>query len=69
MKKLIVEISDLSASIQADELRNKALAEAKFSKLKSQVSSVKKNKSAVNMYNQSMGQINPVDPQFMDSKN
>jgi flagellar biosynthesis/type III secretory pathway chaperone len=69
MKKLIVEISDLSASIQAEELRNKALAEAKFSKLKSQVSSVKKNKSAVNMYNQSMGQINTVDPQFMDSKN
>lgn len=69
MQKLIEKISDLSASIQADELRNKALAEAKFSKLKSQVSSVKKNRSAVNSYNRSMGQINNVDPQFMDSKN
>ena len=69
MQSLISKISDLSASIQAAELRNTSLAEAKFSKLKGQLKQVKKNRTAVNSYYKSSANINTLDPQFLDSKN
>lgn len=68
MKELIPRISDLSATLQAEELRNKDLATAKFSSIRSQIAKVNKNRAAVDSYYKSMGKINLIDPQFMDKK-
>lgn len=68
MQNLITSITDLSATLQAEEHRNKEFADRKFAKIKERILSVTKNKNAVDSYHKSMGRINTIDPQFMDSK-
>ena len=48
MQMYIREITDLSATIQAQEKRNKQLAEVKFSNIKSKAKEVRKSQQAVN---------------------
>jgi hypothetical protein len=64
----IREITDLSATIQAQEKRNKQLAETKFSNIRSKAKEVRKSQKAVNTYYKTMMDRNYVDPQFYDSK-
>lgn len=69
MQNLISDLTALSATIQAEELRNKDLATAKFARVRAQAKKVNSLKGAVNSYNQNMGKLNIVDPQFLDKKN
>jgi flagellar biosynthesis/type III secretory pathway chaperone len=68
MQMYIREITDLSATIQAQEKRNKQLAETKFSNIRSKAKEVRKSQKAVNTYYKTMMDRNYVDPQFYDSK-
>lgn len=68
MQDKIRRISDLTADIEAKEHKNRELAVAKFSTLRTQIREVNKSQSAVNTYYQSMSRVNLVDPQFMDKK-
>ena len=69
MQNLISELTALSATVQAEELRNKDLATAKFAQVRAQAKKVNSLQGAVNSYNQNMGKLNVVDPQFLDKKN
>jgi hypothetical protein len=69
MQTLISELTALSATVQAEELRNKDLATAKFARVRSQAKKLNSVKGAVNSYTQNMGKLNVVDPQFLDKKN
>lgn len=68
MKTLIRQITDRSAQIQSQEIRNKENAEGKFSYIKDQVKKITKSQKAVNTYYRNMMKVNYVDPQFMDDK-
>lgn len=68
MKTLIRQITDRSAQIQSQELRNKENAEGKFSYIKDQVKKITQSQKAVNTYYRNMMKVNYVDPQFMDDK-
>lgn len=68
MQKLITEITDKSVSIQAEEERNKALIENRFSREKNRIKSGRsQSKVAMDYYN-SMNKLNHVDSQFWDKK-
>ncbi len=68
MKKLILEVTDLSERVRAGEKINADLARAKFSGIKNQIKMVRKSRTAVNNYYNSMMRTNYYDPQFYDSK-
>lgn len=68
MKMLIRQITDRSAQIQSQEIRNKENAEGKFSYIKDQVKKITMSQKAVNTYYRNMMKVNYVDPQFMDDK-
>lgn len=68
MKILIRQITDRSAQIQSQEIRNKENAEGKFSYIKDQVKKITMSQKAVNTYYRNMMKVNYVDPQFMDDK-
>lgn len=68
MKTLIRQITDRSAQIQSQEIRNKENAEDKFSYIKDQVKKITQSQKAVNTYYRNMMKVNYVDPQFMDDK-
>lgn len=68
LQTLIRQISDRSAQIEAQELRNSEVAKDKFTYIKDQVKKITKSQKAVNSYYQSMMKVNYVDPQFMDNK-
>jgi len=68
MQMLIRDITDLSATIQAQEKRNKDLATQKFSNIRGKAKEVRKSQKAVNTYYRNMMERNFVDPQFLDSK-
>lgn len=66
LKELIKSVTEKSASLQALEMRNKALIEGTFSKTRNEIKQSKLGqKAAINYYNR-MNQINTVDPQLMD---
>ena len=68
MQKLITEITEKSVSIQAEEERNKALIENRFSREKNRIKSGRsQSKVAMDYYN-SMNKLNHVDSQFWDKK-
>ena len=68
LQKLISEITARSTSIQAEEARNKDLAQKKFATVKKQIKEAKTSRQVVNQYYQNMMKLNFVDPQFMDDK-
>ncbi len=69
MQKLIHDITDLSASIEADEHRNKRLAEQYFHTARSRMNQSKQTSAAAFNYYQTMNDFKNIPPQFMDTKN
>ena len=68
MQKLITEVTEKSVSIQAEEERNKAMIEKRFSREKNRIKSRRsQSKVAMDYYN-SMNKLNHVDSQFWDKK-
>lgn len=68
MQKLIKEITDKSAKLSAEELRNKNLIEKKFREERNNIKQSKMGTKAALNYYQKMNKINVVDPQLMDKK-
>ncbi len=69
MQDLIQEITGLSASIEAQEHRNKKLAEDYFSTARHQMNQSKQSSAAAFNYYQTMNNFKNIPPQFMDKKN
>ncbi len=68
MQKLITEVTEKSVSIQAEEERNKAMIEKRFSRARNRIKSGRsQSKVAMDYYN-SMNKLNHVDSQFWDKK-
>ncbi len=67
LQQLIKEVSELSATIQAQESRNKLQIERKFRELKQETKTAKRSVSMANKYYQNMSRVSS-EPQFMDSK-
>lgn len=69
MQGLIHDIMDMSASIEAEEHRNKKLAEQYFSIKRTQMNQSKMSSAAAFNYYQTMNNFKNIPPQFMDTKN
>jgi len=67
MQELIKEVTALSATIQAQEARNKVEVEFKFRQLREDAKTAKRSVSMANKYYQNMSKISS-EPQFMDKK-
>ena len=67
LQELIREATSLSATIQAQESRNKVRVDMKFRQLKSEAKTAKRSVSMANRYYQNMSKISS-EPQFMDQK-
>lgn len=68
IKELIKSVTEKSASVQALEMRNKAIIEAAFANARKEIKQTKLGqKAALNYYNK-MNNINTIDPQLMDKK-
>lgn len=68
MQDYIRRLTEKSASIQAQEMRNKDLMTQKFSTIKKQAREVRTSQKVVNQYYKNMMKTNYIDPQFTDSK-
>lgn len=68
LQALIQGITDRSVSIQAEEVRNKSLVEAKFQKEREKIQLGKSSMKVAKQYYASMNKTSVVDPQFMDNK-
>lgn len=68
MQDYIRRLTEKSATIQAEEARNKSLMEQKFTSVRKQVKEVRKSQKVVNQYYKNMMKTNYIDPQFTDSK-
>ena len=68
MQNLIRQLTDKSASIQAEEQRNKNLMQQKFTEVKKQVREIRSSQKVVNQYYRNMMKTNYIDPQFLDNK-
>lgn len=68
MQSYIREITDKSVEIQAQEARNKDLMTKMFASVRQQARSVRTGKQVTNRYQQTMSNINYLDPQFMDTR-
>lgn len=69
IQNLIHDITDASASIEAEEHRNKALAEKYFSVERDRMSTGKKSAAVAFNYYQTMSKSKEIPPQFLDKKN
>ena len=69
MQNLIREISGLSASIEAEEHRNKKLAEQYIHISRTKMNQNRQSSAAAFNYYQTMSNYRNVPPQFMDKKN
>lgn len=69
LQKLIARVTDLSVSIQAQEKRNKELAQVQFSRMRRKVRQVKQSNKAAEVYRNNMKRLNAVEAQFLDRKN
>lgn len=67
LQSLIREVSSLSASIQAQESRNRIQVERRFRQLKSDTKTAKRSMSMANQYYKNMSRVS-AEPQFMDKK-
>lgn len=68
MQDYIRKLTDKSATIQAQEARNKSLMEQKFTAVRRQVKEVRKSQKVVNQYYKNMMKTNYIEPQFTDRK-
>ena len=68
MQMLIRQLTEKSATIQAQEQRNKDLMKTKFTEVKTQVREVRSSQKVVNQYYKNMMKANYMEPQFMDNK-
>lgn len=68
LQTLITRVTEKSVSIQAQEARNKVLAEAFFAERKQELQKGRRNSRAAMNYYQSMSQSQVIMPQFMDKK-
>ncbi len=68
LQQLISQVTEKSVSIQAQEARNKVLAERFFASRKQELQKGKKSSRAALDYYLSMSQSQVVPPQFMDKK-
>ena len=69
IQELIRNITGKSASIEAEEHRNKRLAEKYFSTARGRISQNKQSSSAAFNYYQTMNNFKNIPPQFYDTKN
>lgn len=69
LQEMIAKITDQSVSLQAQEARNKRLAEQYFSRLKKEVKQGRVNSKAALDYYRNMNKSSVIQPQFMDKKN
>ena len=69
MQGLIHDITDLSASLEAQERRNKKLAEDFFSIQRQDMNHSRSSSAAAFNYYQTMNNFKNIPPQFMDKKN
>jgi hypothetical protein len=67
LKVLIKDVTELSVKVEADEARNKTLAQKCFSGLRRDVQHARSNVSKTNTYYQNMNRID-TSPVFMDTK-
>lgn len=68
LQKMIGEVTEMSVTIQAQEARNKVLAEKFFAEEKQKLQKGRKSSKAALNYYRSMKQSQVVSPQFMDKK-
>lgn len=68
MQELIREITDKSATVQAQEQRNHELAVKKFASVKKEIRQARTSNQAASQYYKSMAKMNVVDAQFLDKK-
>lgn len=68
MQDLIRRLTEKSANIQAQEIRNKGLMTQKFTAIRKQVREVRTSQKVVNQYYRNMMKTNYIDPQFTDMK-
>ncbi|WP_026521622.1 hypothetical protein [Butyrivibrio sp. VCB2001] len=69
IQKLIHSITDASVSIEAEERRNKSLAEKYFNGERERFANGKRSAAAAFNYYQTMSKSKDIPPQFMDKKN
>lgn len=68
IKELIKSVTELAVRVQAQEARNKVLAENRFAQMRKEVSNAKRNTQAASTYYNSMNKLN-FEPHLMDQKN
>ena len=68
MQEYICKLTDKSATIQAQEARNKDLMTQKFASVRKQVKEVRKSQKVVNQYYKSMMKANYMEAHFTDNK-
>lgn len=68
MQEYIRKLTDKSATIQAQEVRNKDLMTQKFASVRKQVKEVRKSQKVVNQYYKSMMKANYMEAHFTDNK-
>ena len=68
LQKKIAEVTEKSVAIQAQEARNKKLAESYFAKAKQELKKGRRSSKAALDYYKSMNKTQMVSPQFMDKK-
>ena len=68
IQKLITQVTEKSVSIQAQEARNKVLAEKFFADRKQELGNGRRSSKAALDYYRNMNQSHVVMPQFMDHK-
>lgn len=68
MQEYIRRLTEKSADIQTQEVRNKVLMEQKFEAVKKQVKEVRKSQKIVNQYYKNMMNTAFIEPQFTDKK-
>ena len=69
LQKLIGLITAKSVDIQAQELRNKDMAQNVFCKLKKGTRTLKEKNKVANLYEANMKKLNVIDAQFLDKRN
>jgi predicted phage tail protein len=69
MQDLIQEITGLSASIEANERRNKKLAEGYFSAARQKMNYSRQTSAAAFNYYKTMNNFKDIPPQFLDKQN
>ena len=69
MQKLIRQVSDLTADVEALEYKNKEYAKTRFANVRKEARTIKKSSDAVSKYYKSMmSPVTTADPSFVDKK-